>query len=300
MFEVEDIVMYPSAKKENENKVALIDADTIVFGACSVHEQVEEVLPKEMYTEAEWNKLINDKNYDAEEEKLYSINIDDALAHAIEYIEKIKAMTGCNDAELYFTSGMHFRYEVDPDYKSNRIKLHRPPGLNELKALLLDTYKGDICTKWEADDHVAFLKKKLPEHYVLCAVDKDILKSIPGEHWNYYQSSKYNIQPKWVNTNEEEALVYNYKQAIMGDINDGIAGVQGIGKVGADKWLKDCTTEYEMWKQVVKAYESKGLSIIDAMKTMQLVSMHQLIEEDGEIVLRLFNPLELFDEYIGE
>ena len=51
MFEVENIVQYPSARKENKDKTALIDADTVVFGACSVHEQIEELLPQDMYTQ---------------------------------------------------------------------------------------------------------------------------------------------------------------------------------------------------------------------------------------------------------
>jgi len=274
LFETEEVRAYPQA--EPNDKILLVDADTIAFGACSVFEY-------EFYNIDKGNNE-------------FGINIEDTINYAAEHVEKLLAMTGCKSAELYFTSGMHFRYTVNPTYKSNRDGLHRPPGLYEVKAGLLEQYEGKICTEWEADDEVVFLKKQNPDKYILCAVDKDVLNATAGKHFNYYSSKKFGIEPKWVEIAEDEAKTYNFLQAIMGDANDGVPGVPGIGKVGATKFVNNSMTELEMWQGVVKAYESKGLTIVDALITYQLVSMHQLVpDENGEPILKLFNPKELED-----
>lgn len=275
MFEVENVELYPKVPKND--KIALIDADTVAFAACSVCEY--------QYFDVE-----------AQEEK-WDINIDDALNHALEKVQQILDSTGCCDAELHFTSGMNFRYTVDPTYKSNRTKMRRPEGLYEVKVRLLEEYPGSISTEWEADDIVAYKKKAEPDKYIMCAIDKDILYSVPGTHFNYYsklEAKSGPIMPHFVTIDEYSALQYNYKQAIIGDSTDGIKGVPGLGKAKVDKLFRDNMSEEDMWNTVVKAYKDKGMDIIDAMITMQLVSVHQLIEKDGNIVLELFNPNNKF------
>lgn len=271
IFETEEVKRYRIEGEPND-KIALIDADTIAYGACSVHEY---------------------EYYDVKTgTEVYDINIEDALSHALDHVEKIIAATGCKDAELHFTSGTNFRYTVDPTYKSNRVGTRRPEGLKEIKVLMLDHYPGTMNVEVEADDMVVYLKKKYPEKYILCAVDKDVLKATEGKHWNYYSSERYNIEPKWVEVDELSAIRYNYLQAIMGDTNDGIKGVPGIGPKGAEKFLPEqFNCEADLWNGVVAAFKSKGLTVIDAMVTMQLVSMHQLIDdENGEPKLELFDP----------
>jgi len=251
--------------------------DTVAFAACSVCEY--------QYFDVE-----------AQEEK-WDINMDDALNHALEKVQQILDSTGCCDAELHFTSGMNFRYTVDPSYKANRTGTRRPEGLYKLKVMLLEEYPGSISTEWEADDIVAYKKKAEPDKYIMAAIDKDILYSVPGTHFNYYsklEAKSGPIMPHFVTIDEYNALQYNYKQAIIGDSTDGIKGVPGLGKAKVDKLFRDNMSEEDMWNTVVKAYKDKGMDIIDAMITMQLVSVHQLIEKDGNIVLELFNPNNKF------
>lgn len=277
MFEIEKLELYPVAPKND--KIALIDADTVAFAACSVCEY--------QYFDI-----------DSGEDK-WGINMDDALNHALEKVQQILDSTGCCDAELHFTSGMNFRYTVDPSYKANRTGMRRPEGLNELKALLLTEYEGTISTDWEADDIVAYKKKAEPEKYIMCAIDKDILYSVPGRHFNYYsklEAKNGPILPHFLEVDDYSALQYNYKQAIIGDSTDGIKGVPGLGKAKVEKLFKDGMSEKEMWETVVKAFKGAGLSIVDAMVTMQLVSVHQLVEKDGKVVLELFNPMLKFGE----
>lgn len=278
MFETEVIELYPKAPKND--KIALVDADTVAFAACSVHEY-------------------NYYDIESASEK-YDINIDTALEHALEKVQQILDSTGCQDAELYFTSGMNFRYTVDPSYKSNRIGMRKPQGLSEVKVKLLDHYNGKICLEYEADDIVAYLKKTNPDKYILCAVDKDVLHSVPGTHFNYYSNTKFNIQPGFINTDSYEAMIYNYKQAIMGDTNDGIPGIKGMGKAKVAKLFRPGLSDYEAWEIVKREYERAGLSALDAMTTMQLVSVHQLVDEDGELKIKLFNPFNLIGANNGD
>lgn len=271
MFKTEVMELFPKAPKND--KIALIDADTVAFATCSVCEY---------------------QYYDSEaKEDKWDINMDDALNHALEKIQQILDSTGCCDAELHFTSGMNFRYTVDPNYKANRVGTRRPEGLNKLKAMLLQEYEGSMCTEWEADDIVAYKKKAEPEKYIMCAIDKDVLYSVPGRHFNYYSKAEAKngpILPHFIKVDDYSALQYNYKQAIIGDSTDGIKGVPGLGKAKVEKLFSEGMTEQDMWNTVVRAYKDKGLSIIDALLTMQLVSVHQLVERDGNIVLELFNP----------
>ena len=271
MFETEVVELFPKAPKND--KIALIDADTVAFAACSVHEY-------EYY------------DIDAGEDK-WDINLDTALEHATEKVYQILDSTGCQKAELYFTSGMNFRYTVDPSYKSNRIGMRKPAGLTELKVKLLESFDGQICLNWEADDMVAYLKRTNPDKYILCAVDKDVLYSLPGEHFNYYSNEKYKIFPKFEEVNEYDAMIYNFKQAIMGDANDGIPGIKGIGKAKAAKLFGPNLTPYQAWLVVKREYERAGMNALDALVTMQLVSMHQLVEDEGELKIDFFNPFKL-------
>lgn len=271
MFETEEVTLYPKA--EPNDKIALIDADTIAYGACCVCEY--------QYYDIEAN------------EDKYAINLNDAVDHAIGRIQQILDQTGCKTCELYFTSGYNFRYDVAPNYKANRVGIRRPEGLYEIKVELLKHYSGMICTGWEADDHVAYLKLNTPEQYILCAVDKDVLKSIPGKHFNYYSSDQHNIQPTFVEVDNKDAIMFNYLQAIMGDSSDGIKGVPGIGPKKAEKFLNREMSELEMWEAVVKAFESKDLDFIDALTTMRLVSIRQLKrQEDDGLAIELFDPFK--------
>ena len=141
--------------------IALIDADTIIFGACSMKEYCETV-----------DVGVGDMDF----QEIFNINIEDAYTHAMDKIKDICDATGCQDWELHFTLGRNsFRYtRVDEEYKANRLGGIAPAGLKELKELFCSRHsdKAFMWVEFEADD-VVILKKKLePEKYLLCAVDK--------------------------------------------------------------------------------------------------------------------------------
>ena len=160
-----DIDLSSSGKvlPQKNDKIALIDADTIVFGACTVKEFVEAV------TEDDEGNLV----------EVYDINLDEAYQHAVDKINDILTATGCQDFELHFTVGRKsFRYaRVDEEYKANRVGGRAPKGLYELKKLFVERNpdKAFMWSEFEADDVVIVKKKNYVDKYILCAVDKDVL-----------------------------------------------------------------------------------------------------------------------------
>jgi 5'-3' exonuclease len=236
MFE-ETIAVKPP---ENPDKIALIDADTIAYATCSVCEY-------------------------GDDEAGYQIELEYALQVAIDKVQKILHDTGAGSAHLHFTMGKNFRYKVCENYKANRVKDRTPEGLSALKELLAKEYEGSMLhTDVEADDYVVYLKKMFPELYILVAIDKDVLNSVPGKHWNYFHRAegvnKYGtllkeIKPKWVETLSETPPIWFYSQVLMGDSGDGIQGVPKCGPVNAIKIL---VPEIEkQTKELKKAYTEK-------------------------------------------
>ena len=263
---MEDINVDKYGKKlpPKNNKIALVDADTIAFIACSNTEvQVDE---------DQWEP-----------------NLTAALMEAENKIERILEQTGCQQIELHFSDSREcFRYYIQSDgtldwtkrneYKANRKNMRAPAGLMELKKTLNDKYKGTISTKWEADDEVVF--RYDPEVYILVAIDKDVLNSVTGTHFNYYESMKYGKDMKWVETESYTAFIWPYVQTLTGDTSDNVKGVKGIGPAKANKALAGCFTPTDAWKAVVEAYEKAGMNERNALATFNMVSMH-LLTEDG-------------------
>lgn len=285
-------------KLTNPDKVLVMDADTLAYAVCSVCEY-------------------------GDEESGYQIDMDYALKTGIEKAELIRISSGCGSVELHFTKGKNFRYTVDPNYKSNRIDSRTPCGLSELKDLLVKEFEGSLIhTDIEADDYVVWRKKFYGDLVILGAVDKDVLFSVAGEHYNYYQNEKYNIKPSFVTIDKNTVLPWFYLQILMGDQGDGIQGIPKCGPVKAFeilapelgsefKALKDeykfekgkaptdilkqiligkglinkmCQDNSVMFERALKGYTDAGLTETDLIRTARLVSMHQL-DKEGNLSL---------------
>lgn len=285
----------------NTGKIALIDADTVIFASCSVLAFREHLMPRENYTDEEWACVIAEPGYVEEHNIVEGIDLEEAYEHSLDKITSIMERTGCDRFEIHFTVGRDsFPYQVFPDYKVNRTVSNevedRPPyGIRELKDLFCERHPGSAFNnhKWEADHIVVCKRRDFPEKYILCAVDKDVLYTLPGMHFNYYSSTKYNIPMKWVTVTEEESVKRYYIQTLTGDTGDGVIGLSGIGPKKAEKALKGCTTEAEMWEAVVDMYEKHNRDVIDAVTNFRLVDMRQLkLNENGEYEVCLWKPVK--------
>lgn len=214
------------------SKIAIIDGDALTYHSSkdSIHESIE---------------IIDEK------------------------IQNIFIQTGATHYVLFISNSPYFRHKISPDYKSNRNKYKSPlKWLKTLKNYLKEEWGAQSMDLVEADDLCSYWMNKdlciaddskieprevfvdaldycavenLPQfefesmEKVLCAVDKDLLQSIPGKHFNYTYKllDKNNLDSVlkgwWVETKVVESMNFKFQQLICGDSTDGIKGVEGKG-----------------------------------------------------------------------
>lgn len=271
-YEITDITITSNGQVVvTDDRTLLIDADTLAYTSCLNAETQIELLPREFYTDDEWNSYTEKEQADG---VAYRGDIKVAIANALAKLEKIKELTGCSKYELHFTEGKEsFRYSIYPEYKANRKEFRAPCNLKAVKEYLASMHNGYLHKEIEADDAVAYLARRYPDDYIVCAVDKDVLRAIPGKHFNYYESAKHNIDMHWVVTDNLQALLFPYRQAIMGDRSDNIIGLQGYGEKKVLKLIPDNANPLEVPELLIKAFESNGRTREDALLNYELCYM---------------------------
>ena len=178
----------------------------------------------------------------------------EAVEKIEERIENIISNTKADYISLFISKGKYFRHDISSDYKANRTG--KPPKwMRSLKSYLEDKYKANWMPKVEADDlvnywmnneiydndhKIEFLKEfaiTLSDvNKTMSAIDKDLIKSIPGKHWNFTFKSTDKAKSKkkadpdykildneiikgwWEETNEVDAMNFIHYQALSGII----------------------------------------------------------------------------------
>ena len=108
----------------------------------------------------------------------------------------------------------------------------------------------------EADDAIGIKAYEMnDDEYIIYTIDKD-LDMIRGWHYNFVKKDKYFIK-------EEDTMRIFYKQVLTGDRTDNIVGLKGIGPVKAERILKECVTEEEMYQAVLKAYDNDAERVLE-------------------------------------
>jgi len=169
-------------------------------------------------------------------------------------INFIKERVKADHYKFYLSGKENFRNEVATlhEYGHNRKGVAKPFWIDSIVKHLTDTYSAVTTDGIEGDDQVgvgmiALQKRgKTPIH---TGVDKDIIKGIPGYHFDFKKD-------KFIYTSPEEALLFNYLQGIAGDATDGFHGIPKVGMKKAEKILEGCETEEEMYEAAVNAYKN--------------------------------------------
>ena len=240
---------------------ALIDADSLLYKACSVNQEV-----------IEWD----------EDTITVIIDFDATKTTFNRYINEITDETDTNESLLVFSPKRTFRYDVLPTYKHNRKPQKHPLQLiGKLKEFALNKYNSINCEYIEADDYCVAEMYKFPTKYILCHIDKD-LDQAPGNHYNYNKKISYIV-------NKKDAKMFFYIQTLTGDTVDGYKGCPGIGIKRAEKLLED-VEDADIWDVVVKAYNDKGLTEEDALQQAQVARMLRGREIDGLNEGELWQP----------
>lgn len=174
-----------------------------------------------------------------------------AVSKCSEYLEELVYVhANCEDAEGWLTGYQNFRISIakTKPYKGNRTQ-EKPKHLDLLRNYLVDAWGFKVEQYQEADDAIGIAAySKEPDDYIICTTDKD-LNMIRGWHYNMRKNEKF-----WVD--EDDTLYTFYMQVLTGDRVDNIPGLHGIGPKKAEKILKGCKTEDELYSAVLKAYDN--------------------------------------------
>ena len=179
-----------------------------------------------------------------EHENIAKARLDETLEMLI-----FQDLEKCTSYQLFTSGSDNFRYNIAKSvpYKGNRVDMKRPKHLDSLKSHIVAKWNASVSEGKEADDDVC-IAANLHPHCIIAHIDKD-LDQIPGSHYNYVKKEFYNI-------GKFEGLKNLYKQALVGDVADNIKGVKGIGKVKAEKILKECFTEKDLYETVLSCYNN--------------------------------------------
>lgn len=161
--------------------------------------------------------------------------LEESLANVDKFIPLILNRTKCSKYVLFLSArgDEYFRKKIFADYKAKRPKTQMLlKYLRTVKSMMFEKYHAITITGVEADDLVALAAKQYSEQYttVVCSPDKDVLRSIPGRHFNYKTH-------KFIDTSIDEAIEFIWLQCLHGDATDGIVGIPSIGPIKAAQIL---------------------------------------------------------------
>ena len=211
--------------------ILLVDADSLIFASC--------YSPKQ-------------------DEGLFFDNIEDVIHKFDEVFQSIinDLSDRYNVTEvIVFNDGKgNFRRIITNKYKANRDKQIKPPLLKEIHKYVRETYDSHSALGMETDDLVAIYWKKLTDIWgrdqvMIVSIDKDYLQ-FPALVYRYHTKELCNIT-------EEDAMCNFYTQMIVGDQSDNVNYFFGKGKKFAEKYFKNCSTEYQYRKKLYMLFKQK-------------------------------------------
>jgi hypothetical protein len=180
-----------------------------------------------------------------------------AMARCSEFIEDLILFNGFGEYQGYLTGKKNFRNEiaVTAPYKGNR-KSAKPKHYQLLRDYMESAWAFTMIEDQEADDAIGIAAYEMEVgEYCICSIDKD-LDMLRGDHYNFVKDERYFIT-------EEEGIKNFYKQLLMGDRVDNIVGIKGIGTVKAERLLKECKNENEMYLAILEAYKGDDKRVLE-------------------------------------
>jgi 5'-3' exonuclease len=172
------------------------------------------------------------------------------IARCAEFVEDLVMKPWVGDYQGFLTGSNNFRKDIakTKTYKGNR-KQPRPKHYDIIREYLVKAWGCEVIEGQEADDAIGIKAYEFEdkEDFVIMSIDKD-LDMIEGWHYNFVKDNKYFVE-------QFDAITNFYRQILTGDKVDNIPGLKGIGPEKADKILKDCSTEEELFEAVLKAYD---------------------------------------------
>ena len=211
----------------------------------------------------------------------------------------------------YFRHDLKDKSEESGSYKSNR-KYSNQNYNRVIKEYLIAKYDAVSSPNVEADDYISWMMSQKLWHYtidfkedggiqsypvsekvyldgkddkdtiweevnlIMAAVDKDLLKSIPGRHLVYNKKQGDEWGMEWVETSLDDSLNFKAMQMLHGDSSDGISGLGGIGPKRAEKILEqwtDASIEAFILEVYINYYKNSATAIYEFQKNYRLLHL---------------------------
>ncbi len=250
------------AKSASLNRVALIDADGIIFAVACNGEKAVRDGDKVLY--------------------LQTLTEEEAYSNVVERMERLTEEVLADTAIICLTHTNNFRYGIEPTYKGNRKDTRRPPLIETIRAMLQSRapYPVLLIDGLEADDVCGISSGSLQragKQAIICSGDKD-LRTIPGFLYSCREGSVIEeITPQMANR-------FHLFQTLCGDPVDHYGGCPKIGAIKAKTILDDCDglSYAATWERVVAEFEKKGLTREYALTQARLARILRVEDWDAE------------------
>jgi len=260
----------------------LVDADIIVYKACSVKNEYDAIQDGKIvdtFTSAkeykEWFEALHPKIKDKTSRE--TVPQEKTLEAAKQICDSLLCHIGhrlnASSMRLYLTSDdkSNFRYKIATykPYKGNRADKEKPNWYSEIREYLVSKHNAVIVHGMEADDALAGAQQAwldkcmygasiamLSDVTCIASIDKDLL-TVPGYHYNFDRKVLQYVT-------KEKALQYFYMQMLTGDPTDNIPSFYHLTGVKLKKAIKDglleVKSEFGMYQYVEAAYYDATLS----------------------------------------
>ncbi len=246
--------------------VLLLDADTLVYSACTSVEQ-----------EIEWEPGFWTLHSDEEE----------AWGHFEAELRHIVNMTKATDVVMALSDyeNERFRNVWFPQYKSNRAGGRKPMSFMAVRRRIEEAYETWIRPGLEGDDILGILSTndayRPGEKKIIVSLDKD-MRTIPGLLVDYNRATKSDAKNAWKPEVITPAMAQHFffTQVLTGDSVDGYKGCPGVGAVGAAKILTEDVSD--PWAAILVAYEKAGLSEGDAIINARMARILHSVDYNFE------------------
>lgn len=218
----------------------LIDGDIYLYRACAVTEKVI--------------------NFDGDNCFLLG-SLSEAKEIFAEQITSFLEMFHTKQYIIALSDKDNFRKDILPSYKANRKNKPKPVQYSFLRQWVEENYVTMSRPKLEGDDILGILATssviiKNPDKIII-SLDKD-MKTLPAKYYDSGSDERKRIT-------EKEANYNHMLQTLTGDTADNYKGLQGVGKVGAEKIINKDMSYKEMWQAVIEAYKARGFTEQDAL-----------------------------------
>jgi len=184
--------------------------------------------------------------------KTEELPVEEAIDGLVEYVHSIADAVDATEVVLYLSCSRaeNFRTKINPEYKGNRSS-EKPKHFLAMRDFMVEHMNAVEGISEEADDLIGIAQAQDPENTVGCSNDKDILYGVVGHKYNFVKQEKFY-------TTSEDALLFFYRQLLVGDDVDNIKGIKGVAMKTAEKILPSLLEEDLMFDIVVSEYAKRS------------------------------------------